>query len=113
MLHPAFSKILTTTLLLVVLTTATGCVFRANISQGNIVEQEDVDQLEVGMTNNQVRFLLGTPMIDDPFHADRWDYIYYLNVGREDARAKRWLTVLFEDGRVIEIRPEQELSENL
>jgi outer membrane protein assembly factor BamE len=114
MLHNAFLKSLATAMLLVVLSSASGCVFRANISQGNIVEQDDVDQLEVGMTSSQVRFLLGTPMIDDPFNADRWDYIYYLNVGREDARAKRWLTVVFdEDGRVAEIRPDQELSKDL
>lgn len=113
MLQKQPTRIIATTLLIALLTTASGCVFRANISQGNIVEQDDVDQLEVGMTTNQVRFLLGTPMIDDPFNAERWDYIYYLNVGREAARAKRWVSVLFEDGRVIEIRDDQELSDDL
>ena len=58
----------TTFTLLCILTLGalSGCVFRANIPQGNIVEQEDVDQLEIGMTRNQVRFLLGTPMVDVP-----------------------------------------------
>jgi len=100
-------------LLLISLIFSAGCVYRANISQGNLIKQEDLDQLEIGMTRNQVRFLLGTPMIDDPFHMDRWDYIYYLRVGREDAGFKRWVTVLFEDGEVIEIRKEQELDPNL
>ena len=93
--------------------TLSGCVFRTSISQGNIVEQEDVDQLAVGMTRNQVRFLLGTPMIDDPFHQDRWDYVYYLTVGREDARAKQWVSVIFDDGLVAEIRKNQELNPDL
>ena len=100
-------------LLLISLAFSAGCVYRTNISQGNLIKQEDLDQLEVGMTRNQVRFLLGTPMIDDPFHVDRWDYIYYLTVGREDAGFKRWVTVIFEDGEVIEIRKEQELDPNL
>ena len=100
-------------LLLISLIFSAGCVYRANISQGNLIKQDDLDQVEIGMTRNQVRFLLGTPMIDDPFHSDRWDYVYYLRVGREDAGFKRWVTVLFEDGEVIEIRKEQELDPNL
>ena len=96
------------------LISSTGCVFRASISQGNIVEQEDLDQLAVGMTQNQVRFLLGTPMIDDPFHANRWDYVYYLKVGRNSTTAKRWVSVLFDDaGLVSEIRRDQELAPEL
>ncbi|MCH7981980.1 MAG: outer membrane protein assembly factor BamE [Proteobacteria bacterium] len=83
------------------------------MSQGNLIKQEDLDQVEIGMTHNQVRFLLGTPMINDPFHVDRWDYVYYLRIGREDAGFKRWVTVLFEEGEVIEIRKEQELDPNL
>ncbi|MGB5257338.1 MAG: outer membrane protein assembly factor BamE [Woeseiaceae bacterium] len=90
-----------------------GCVYRANIAQGNLIKQEDLDQAEVGMTRNQIRFLLGTPMIDDPFHKDRWDYVYYLKLGRDDALAKRWVSVLFTDDRVSEIRKEQELDPGL
>ena len=92
---------------------SSGCVYRANISQGNIVEEEDLDQVEVGMTRNQVRFLLGTPMVDDPFHRNRWDYIYYLKIGRKDATAKRWVTILFDDDTVSEIQRNRELSEDL
>ena len=62
-----------------------GCVYRASISQGNLLKDEDVEQVQVGMTRSQVRFLLGTPMIDDPFHRDRWDYVYYLKLGRNPA----------------------------
>ena len=90
-----------------------GCVYRANISQGNIVEEEDLDQVEVGMTRNQVRFLLGTPMVDDPFHAERWDYVYYIKIGRNKASAKRWVSIEFENDIVTEIRREQELNPDL
>jgi outer membrane protein assembly factor BamE len=92
---------------------ASGCVYRAAISQGNLIKQEDLDQAEVGMTRNQIRFLLGTPMIDDPFHKDRWDYVYYLKVGRQDAGFKRWVSIFFVDDRVSEIRKEQELDPGL
>ena len=97
-------------LLLASLAFASGCVYRANISQGNLIKQEDLDQVQLGMTRNQVRFLLGTPMIDDPFHTDRWDYVYYMVIGREEAGFKRWVSVIFADDVVAELRKEQELN---
>lgn len=109
----SFRKPLFLAILLGSLVGASGCVYRANISQGNIVEEEDLDQVEIGMTRNQVRFLLGTPMIDDPFHQDRWDYVYYVKIGRNDATAKRWVTVLFDADTVAEIQRNRDLSEDL
>jgi len=106
-------KLLLPVLLLAAMLSATGCVYRANISQGNIVNEEDLDQVELSMTRNQVRFLLGTPMIDDPFHTDRWDYVYYVKIGRRDAAAKRWVSILFTDDTVSEIRRDQELNPDL
>ncbi len=99
--------------LFVALAASQGCVYRANISQGNLIKQEDLDQIEVGMTRSQIRFLLGTPMIDDPFHRDRWDYVYYLKIGRKDAALKRWVSVFFIDDQVSEIRKDQELDPGL
>ena len=100
-------------LMTVALALSSGCVYRASIAQGNLIKEEDIAQLEIGMTKNQVRFLLGTPMVDDPFHAERWDYIYYLKIGRNRAVAKRWVSVLFVDGVVSEIRRDQELDPGL
>jgi outer membrane protein assembly factor BamE len=97
----------------IALVVTSGCVYRANIAQGNFVEEQDLAQLEVGMTRNQVRFLLGTPMVDDPFHRDRWDYIYYVKIGRTGTVGKRWVTVIFSDGVVTEIRKDQELEPGL
>jgi outer membrane protein assembly factor BamE len=107
------TRFLIIAIVLATLAVSSGCVYRLNIAQGNLVEQEDLDQVEVGMTRNQVRFLLGTPMVDDPFHKDRWDYVYYLKVGREDATFKRWVSVVFEDEVVSEIRKDQDLSPKL
>ena len=109
----SFQKSIALALVLGAFMAAPGCVYRANISQGNIVEEEDLDQVEVGMTRNQVRFLLGTPMISDPFHQERWDYVYYVKIGRNDATAKRWVSVLFDDETVSEIQRNRELAEDL
>jgi outer membrane protein assembly factor BamE len=109
----SFRKSIILGVVLGMLAMASGCVYRANISQGNIVEEEDLDQVEIGMTRNQVRFLLGTPMIADPFHQDRWDYVYYVKIGRNDASGKRWVTILFDGETVEDIQRNRELAENL
>jgi outer membrane protein assembly factor BamE len=70
-------------------------VYRINIEQGNIVTQEMVDQLKPGMSRRQVRFILGTPLIEDTFNQDRWDYIYVLRNGRDVLDEQR-LTVFFD-----------------
>ena len=97
----------------IALAVGSGCVYRANIAQGNLIKEEDLAKLEIGMTKNQVRFLLGTPMIDDPFNKQRWDYVYFLKVGRRDAQFKRWVSVFFEGDVVREIRKDQELAPGL
>jgi outer membrane protein assembly factor BamE len=112
-MHSSFRNSIALAVAMTILLVSSGCVYRANISQGNIVEEEDLDQVEVGMTRNQVRFLLGTPMIDDPFHQNRWDYVYYVKIGRNDATAKRWVTILFEDDTVGEIQRNRDLAEKL
>jgi len=81
--------------------------YRMNVQQGNYLEAEAVDQLEIGMTESQVRFLIGTPMVADPFNADRWDYVFFFKVGRTRNEVVSRLTVWFEDGQVVRIdRPE-------
>ena len=100
-------------LVLMALALTSGCVYRANISQGNLVKQDDLDQVKMGMTKSQIRYLLGTPMIDDRFNVDRWDYVYYLKVGRQDAGFKRWVSIVFEDDKVVELYKDLELNPSL
>ena len=80
-----------------------GCVYRMDIQQGNLLDAEQVDQVEVGMTRSQVRFLLGTPMVADSFDPDRWDYIYSLRRGYSRKVEKRHLVVWFEGDKVTRI----------
>jgi outer membrane protein assembly factor BamE len=82
---------------------AAGCVYRIDIQQGNVLEDDTIDQVEVGMSQSAVQFLLGTPMLADPFHTDRWDYPYYLRRGRANNAQRRWVVVYFDDGRVTHI----------
>ena len=53
-----------------------GCVYKVNVFQGSIIDPGDIEKVEIGMTREQVAYLLGTPTVRDPFHADRWDYVF-------------------------------------
>jgi outer membrane protein assembly factor BamE len=79
-----------------------GCVYRIDIQQGNFLENEDIDRVAVGMTRVQVRSLLGTPMVADPFEGSRWDYVYYLKQGRLKP-IQRHFIVFFENDKVTRI----------
>jgi outer membrane protein assembly factor BamE len=82
---------------------ASGCVYRINIQQGNFLDQAAVDQVKPGMTRSQIRYLLGTPMVADPFVKDRWDYIYYLKKGRSRHVDSRRVTVYFDGDKVAKL----------
>lgn len=92
---------LRTTLLLLLLAALTGCniVHKQNIQQGNVVDQEELAELQIGMSKRQVEVLLGAPVLRNPFHADRWDYIntYAQRGGKMERRV---LTVEFDNDRV-------------
>jgi outer membrane protein assembly factor BamE len=88
--------------LLAVLTLNTGCklIYKQNVQQGNAHEQDDLDQVELGMSKKQVSYLLGTPAIHDPFHQDRWDYISMLS-RRGGEPVRRLVTLTFENDLLI------------
>ena len=88
----------------------TACIYRIDVQQGNLLEDSDIEQVEVGMTRSQVQFLLGTPMVADSFHRDRWDYAYYLRHGKSRDIERRWLIVYFENERVARVDREVELQ---
>lgn len=81
----------------------TGCVYRIPIQQGNFLEPKDIDQITLGMTRSQVRYLLGTPMVADPFTSSRWDYVYYLKKGRIGQPDQRHFVVFFTDDKVARV----------
>ncbi|MBU0537621.1 MAG: outer membrane protein assembly factor BamE [Gammaproteobacteria bacterium] len=77
-------------------------VYRLPIDQGNIITQEMVDQLKIGMTRSQVEYVMGTPLVRDTFSPDRWDYVYTLNDRNNDKKEHHQLTVFFVDGKLSE-----------
>lgn len=75
-------------------------VYKISIPQGNIITQEMVDQLRPGMTKRQVIFVMGTPLVRDPYHQDRWDYVYNFQPGGGE-RGQERLSVVFEDDQLV------------
>jgi outer membrane protein assembly factor BamE len=73
--------------------------YRPDIQQGNFVSQEMLNQLKVGQTRDQVRFILGSPLLTDVFHDDRWDFPFYLARGNGELTTSR-VTVFFKDDKV-------------
>ena len=77
-------------------------VYRIDIQQGNIVDNEMLSRLKPGMNRNQVQFIMGTPALIDPFHTNRWEYIYtFSKSGRN--RKQRHITLHFEDDKLAYI----------
>ena len=79
-----------------------GFVYKIDVQQGNYVTQDLVAKLKKGMTKAEVKQLLGTPLLADAFHANRWDY-YYSNVKGGKAEDRTRLTVFFEDEKLVSV----------
>ena len=76
--------------------------YKVEIQQGNYVTQDMVEKLKPGMTRSQVRFALGTPLVTDPFHNDRWDYVYVLQK-KGVVTEQRRIVVIFSDDKLLRI----------
>ena len=87
-------------LLATLLTTGCGMLYRQPIFQGNLLEKSAVDQLQAGMSKQQVSAMLGTPSIEDPFHHDRWDYTSSQRRGRTAKAEVKNFVVYFENEAV-------------
>ena len=86
--------------------------YRIDIQQGNVVTQEMVSKLKAGLTRSQVRFVLGSPLVVDMFHSDRWDYIYLLQrQGKPDDR--RRLTVIFDGDKLLRLEGDVVLTDKM
>ena len=97
-------KILITSFILLGLVLITqGCSFyKIDIRQGNTLDQDAIDSLRVGMSKQQVVFLMGTPLVQDPFHPDRWDYVYTFQPGG-GKMTNQHICLYFEGDQLIKI----------
>ena len=82
---------------------------KIDIQQGNVVDQEMLDQLKPGMDKKQVKFIMGTPVLIDPFHNERWEYIYSFQEGGT-VREQRHITLHFENDKLAYISGDIEIS---
>ena len=93
--------------ILVFITIISGCVYRPDLQQGNLLNIENIDRVQIDMTKSQIKYLLGGPVIGTPYKENRWDYIYYYKtrMGPEtDISTQRyWLIIFFENERVVRI----------
>jgi len=85
----------TALILVAAIVTLSGCVYRMDIPQGNRIDPALVEQLEIGMSRNQVKFLLGTPAIVDLYHPDKWYYVFYFKKGKDGSIEKSVMTLTF------------------
>ena len=76
--------------------------YRVEIVQGNVVTKEQAEAVKPGMSRAQVRDILGSPLLADPFHADRWDYVYWREA-TNGSREQRKLTVFFDNGTLARL----------
>ena len=74
-------------------------IFQVVISQGNLVDQEMLDKLEIGMTESQVKFVMGTPLISDTFYPNRWDYFTSVTQGAKTYTEQK-ISLYFEDNKL-------------
>jgi len=88
-------------------------VYRIDIPQGNYLEQKTIDKIQVGMTKEQVKFVLGSPVVIDAFDSDTWNYVYRFKSGRsEKLNMQKSFTIKFEDEKLVAAEGDFDLSEN-
>ncbi|XKH59880.1 outer membrane protein assembly factor BamE [Halomonas sediminis] len=95
----------------------TGCsylgVYKRDLPQGNLVTQEMVSQLQPGMTQDQVTYLMGSPLLQAPFEANEWDYVFRLDKAYEGVEQRRVTLVFGEDGRLEQIQRDGDFAGDL
>ena len=93
-------------ILIAALSLAACSVYKIDVQQGNSIDEDKISQLKTGMNEKQVQFLMGTSMLLDPFHPQRWEYVYSFRKGGEEMKRKR-ITLIFKDGVLAEIDKSQ------
>ena len=93
---------ITIPLLVAVALASSGCIYKLDVQQGNVVTQDSVAKLKKGMTKSEVRNTLGTPLLMDPFHGNRWDY-YFSTLERGKTTERTRFSVFFENDRLVSV----------
>jgi outer membrane protein assembly factor BamE len=90
--------------------TALGSTFRPyrpDMVQGNFISKEQASRLKLGMDREEIKVILGTPLLSDPMHANRWDYVFAFKRGRADIVEQRRVTLYFEKDVLAKIEGDE------
>lgn len=102
-----------TVVLLIFVSGCSSWVFRLDIPQGNYLEKKDIEKLQIAMTKEQVKFILGSPVIIDTFDNDTWHYVYKFKSGRsEKLNRQKTFVIKFEDNKLVTAEGDFELPES-
>jgi len=98
------SKLSVSLLLISFLSLSACTIHRLDVQQGNIIKDEMVEQLKIGNSKRQVRFVMGSPLLTDPFHQNRWDYVFTDQPGTaRKVTERRHISLYFEDDKLVKI----------
>lgn len=108
----AYNNITKTIYMLCLSLALTACIkpYQPNIQQGNILNNSDLQELSYGMSKQEVLFILGTPMIIDPFNESRWDYFYSKTNQLKNHTAQRLVTAIFKGNELVELAGDVNLA---
>ncbi len=84
--------------------------YQPNVQQGNIINNSDLREIRYGMTKQEILFILGTPMVIDPFNEQRWDYFFSNRNPRKKQTDQRLITAVFENDRLVSLKGDVDLS---
>ena len=104
------------TLVLFVILLITSCVYRPDLQQGNLLNIENIDRIQIDMTKSQIKYLLGGPVVGTTYAENSWDYIYLyqprMDTGSNENSQRYWLIVYFENEKVVRIDKDVETNPN-
>ncbi|MCE9664871.1 outer membrane protein assembly factor BamE [Halomonas sp. M5N1S17] len=105
-------KLIKTATLILALTLVSGCVYKRDLAQGNYITEGMVEQLQPGMNRDQVVGVLGRPLLEAPFDANQWDYIFRLDEAYGGVQQRR-VTLTFDGDRLVNVQQEGDFSEDI
>lgn len=82
-------------------------IYKLDIQQGNVITQEMIEKLTIGMDMGQINHIVGTPLVKDPFHNDRWEYVYSMNTKGGEIEQFSHVSLYFKDSKLSNIQINQ------
>lgn len=95
-------KLISITILTLLLSNCS--TYKMDVQQGNAITNESVAQLTKGMSKDDVAAILGTPLMQDNFRSNRWDYVYFAQKGSNTNPEKQGITLIFQDNSLVEVK---------